>query len=160
VTRSDPDKALVYAVDSVFWPMDVAALRPFVESLTFSEFEQFCDLVYSDALAAPLPGQHRRRRKAGQPIVPVSEYPFMDRAAAYVNSQRIAVGEKYRFRWVALHEVAHLLTYRATIPHGSEFQRVYLGLIARWLSPEFRNQYYTFLTIFGESMSERSRSAA
>jgi len=63
-------------------------------------------------------------------------------AASYIGRHAIALPVRYRMRWVALHECAHVIA-RALhgaepgyAPHGAEFAGAYLALCGLVLGPD------------------------
>lgn len=63
-------------------------------------------------------------------------------AGAYVDRHAIALPTRFRMRWVALHECAHIIarTLHASepdyAPHGHRFAGVYLGLVSIMLGDD------------------------
>jgi hypothetical protein len=54
-------------------------------------------------------------------------------AAAYAQGQRIAFAPRWSSRYVAVHEVAHIVHYRAKLggnSHGAEYRGIYAELVS------------------------------
>jgi hypothetical protein len=126
---ADPNRHTVYLTDSTFWSAKTG--RAYSQLLPRAEWAAFANQVYDDALRNPVPLQDRCRRTFAGPLK-IGIASGSKRALAYMVEHRIDVAADYLYKWVALHEIAHMLVKPTRQHHGPEFIGVYSSLIERW----------------------------
>ena len=124
----DPQAQAVYLIDHIVWKLFDPS---FSELLSLSIFKRWANAAFRDALQNPVPYQ----TVFSTPGLKVTSRPG-EGARAFQQRHVIEVGQQSMSRWIALHEIAHLLT--PTVPqwHGPEFVHVYAALITRHVGQE------------------------
>lgn len=134
---SDPQRERVYdaegCLDFYWWYLH-RDRAPLDERLGWDELVAFCRHVYADALRRPYDLQWRTARARPRLTIEPTDGP---NSFAQAWCDRLCFNEAGRTRWVALHEVAHLLADREYEPaHGWRFANVLRQMAARHIHPD------------------------
>jgi hypothetical protein len=144
--RRDPNKAIVYQIDSCFWNYGESR-KQFCRILSPKDWTNCANKIYDDALWQPYHTQDRKRRTKSGPLQ--IEFTGSLQAWALQTKHRLCVASDYTYHWVAIHEVAHLLLRESKETHGPEFISLYTEMIERLVGVEDASVWRTFAHIWG-----------
>jgi putative metallohydrolase (TIGR04338 family) len=139
----DSQRARVYRAEHAAFMADSALpLRPYGWLTSLAAARAFVGQVAADpAVVARWPDPTRPGVSLLDGLA-VTDGRGRRSAASYIGRHAIALPVRYRMRWVALHECAHVIA-RALhgaepgyAPHGAEFAGVYLALCGLVLGPD------------------------
>lgn len=137
---NDPNREAIYCLDVIIWGRADAWWRT---PISLQEWRNYARRIYRESLRCPMLCQ----TVLSGPVLKVHNYAGQG-AAAFQKSFMIAVHEDYRFPWVALHEVAHILTPNVEW-HGTEFITVYRELIRRHATADVDAMFDRYFTNWG-----------
>lgn len=146
----DHNRHKVYALDSCFWQGGITDTAPLCTPVTFEAWAQYAEMLFTDGLHRPYRHQIRRtRRTPTLCIETLTDNPLNSRAYAWLRRDKLAISEQHLFKWVALHEVAHLLVPGSvTAPHYWRWMSVYIDMVQRHVSHYAAGQFLALAHCF------------
>jgi hypothetical protein len=130
----DPQRHKLYMIETIFWAEWNEHAAGMYDVMTQQEWEEYSEFVFADGLKNPYYAQRRRTRTRPLRFVELPEtYKFL--ASAYPSTDTLGVKPSQRKKYLAMHEVCHLLTREMTLnSHGWQFVSVYSQMIGRHVS--------------------------
>jgi len=138
---TDPQKQRLYALETVYWAEWNSNAQGMRTVVSGPEWEAYCEELLADALADPY--VHQRRRTRSQPLRFI-DLPETDTfaACAFLSTDTLGVKATERKKYLAMHEVCHLLTRELRQnPHSWKFVSVYSQMIGRHISESAAQQF-------------------
>ncbi len=138
---NDPQKQRLYALETVFWAAWNVHAAGMHTVMRQQEWEGYCDWLLVDGLHDPYVNQRRRSRT--QPLRFVELAQTEHRLAfAQLQSDVLGVQPDFRMKYIAMHEVSHLLTRELRQnSHGWRFVSVYAQMVGRHISEAAARQF-------------------
>ncbi len=139
---TDPQKQRLYVLETIYWAKWNSHAEGMCAAMPQQEWQEYCEWILVDGLENPYYAQRRRSRT--RPLTFV-ELASTATAVAFAHQGNDTLGAKpdFRTKYIAMHEVAHLLTRELRQnPHSWKFVSVYSQMIGRHVSeaaaPQFR----------------------
>ncbi len=138
---SDPQKQRLYCLETIFWAKWNRHAEGMCTVMDQQEWEEYCEWLLADGLENPYRGQRRRSRTKSLTFVPMDPTSTAN-AVAYQRTDTLGCKPEYRTKFIAMHEVAHLLTRELRQnSHGWQFVSVYAQMIGRHISERAAREF-------------------
>jgi hypothetical protein len=137
----DPQRHRVYMLETIFWAKWNEHAEGMYSVVSQNAWEEYCEWLFADGLKNPYYAQRRRSRKQPLRFVELAETSkFL--ASAFPSTDTLGVRATERKKYLAMHEVCHLLTREFRLnSHGWQFVSVYSQMIGRHIGEAAARQF-------------------
>ncbi len=152
----DEQKLRLYGLESAFWGRWNTHAYGMIDVMERKDWEAYCELLLADGIKHPYQVQRRRTRSR-----PLSFATIMDsedlQGFALQSKDYLGAKAGARMKYIAMHEVVHLLTRELTQnAHNWRFVSIYSQMIGRHVSEEAAGMFRSLAHALNVQFTEYS----